>query len=222
MTVTGIALVPDGSHNDYATGGWIPRDTYDELFDGFKFHTADIALRPGADAATVTERIGRAAAAVLGGPEAAGDVLVPPAPPTQQAELLQVRRMPVFLAVFLTVLAFGAVGHALATAVRRRRRDIAVLRAVGMTGWQCRAMVVTQATLLALFGLAIGVPTGFALGRVLWRSVADSTPLDYVPPVAAWALILIAPVALLAVNLLAAWPSQRAASIRVGHVLRTE
>jgi hypothetical protein len=35
-------------------------------------------------------------------------------------------------------------------------------------------------------------------------------------------LLLVAPVTLLAANLLAAWPSQRAASMRVGHVLRAE
>jgi hypothetical protein len=40
--------------------------------------------------------------------------------------------------------------------------------------------------------------------------------------VAAWALILIVPVVLVAANLLAAWPSHRAASMRVGDVLRAE
>jgi hypothetical protein len=56
----------------------------------------------------------------------------------------------------------------------------------------------------------------------VWRDVADTTPLFYVPPVAAWALILIVPAVLIAANLLAAWPSHRAASMRVGHVLRAE
>ena len=66
------------------------------------------------------------------------------------------------------------------------------------------------------------MPTGFALGRTLWRSVANDTPLDYVPPVALWALVLVTPVAVLSALLLAAWPSHRAASLRVAHVLRTE
>ena len=34
--------------------------------------------------------------------------------------------------------------------------------------------------------------------------------------------LLVVPVALLAVNLLAAWPAQRAASIRIGPALRAE
>jgi ABC-type antimicrobial peptide transport system permease subunit len=106
--------------------------------------------------------------------------------------------------------------------VRRRRHDIAVLRVLGITRRQCWSIVVTQASLLAAFGLAFGVPLGLALGRTMWRSVADSTPLQYVPPVAALVLVLIGPVALLLANLLAAWPSRRAASMRVSHVLRAE
>lgn len=221
-TISGIAFVPSGSHNDYDSGAWVGRDTYDALFDGFKFHTADVAVRAGADPAVVAARVGQAVATAMGDPSIAGEVLVVRPPPSRLAELRQVRRLPLFLAAFLGVLAIGAVGHALGTAVRRRRHDIAVLRALGVTRWQCRAMVVTQASVLALFGLALGVPAGVALGRSLWRSVADNTPIDYVAPVAVWLLILVAPAALLLANLLAAWPSQRAASIRVGHALRTE
>jgi hypothetical protein len=52
--------------------------------------------------------------------------------------------------------------------------------------------------------------------------VAQSTPLAYHPPLAVWALALIGPLALLAANLLAAWPGQRAARLRSAHVLRAE
>lgn len=99
---------------------------------------------------------------------------------------------------------------------------MAVLRALGMTRWQARGLVVTQASVLAVIGLLIGVPLGFALGRTLWRITAESTPLLYVPPVAFWALVLIVPLALLIANLLAAPPGQRAARLRIGHVLRAE
>ncbi len=46
--------------------------------------------------------------------------------------------------------------------------------------------------------------------------VADGTPLQYVPPVAFWALVLIVPLALVIVNLLAALPGRRAARRRIG------
>jgi len=73
-----------------------------------------------------------------------------------------------------------------------------------------------------VIGLAFGIPLGVALGRTLWRVVADLTPLQYVPPVAFWALVLIVPLALVSANLLAAFPGQRAARLRIGHVLRAE
>ncbi len=138
------------------------------------------------------------------------------------AALEQVRLLPLLLGVFLVVLAVGAVGHALATAVRRRRHDLAVLRALGMTRWQTRGVVVTHATVLAVVGLVFGVPLGMALGRTVWRSVADYTPLQYEPPLAFWALLLVGPVAVLVSNLLAAWPGRTAARLRIGHVLRAE
>jgi hypothetical protein len=48
------------------------------------------------------------------------------------------------------------------------------------------------------------------------------TPFAYEPPIALVALLLIAPVALLAANLLAAWPARRAARLHAGQILRTE
>jgi hypothetical protein len=238
LTVTGIAFVPEGPHNNYVTGGWVTGDGYDALFDpdsdvspAFKYHAVLLALRPGADAEAAAARIEEAvtpvlvAAAVAAGVDP-GDVdgagLMSPETPSNLAEIQKIRMLPGILAGFLAVLALGAVGHALAIAVRRRRHDVAVLRAVGMTRTQSRGVVVTQASVLALVGLIVGVPLGLALGRTLWRYVADTTPLYYVPPVALLALLLIVPATLLAANTLAAWPSHRAASMRVGHVLRAE
>ncbi|HEY2165589.1 MAG TPA: ABC transporter permease, partial [Jatrophihabitantaceae bacterium] len=103
-----------------------------------------------------------------------------------------------------------------------RSHDLAVLRAVGMTQWQCRWVVVTQATVLALVGLVFGIPIGLALGRTVWRAVADYTPIQYVPPIAAWAMLFIVPAALVLANLLAAWPGRRAARLRISAILRAE
>lgn len=221
-TVTGIAFAPTGIHNDYDSGAWMPADGYELIFDGFKFHSAFIDLRDGADPEVVAARLGATVAEALGDPALAEQAVTLVEPPDRLSELRQVRRLPVLLAGFLTILAIGAVGHALATAVRRRRHDIAVLRTLGFTRWQCRAMVVTQATLLALVGVVVGAPLGLVTGRTIWRAVADSTPVAYSAPTALWVLLLIAPAAFAVANLLAAWPSRRAARLRIGHVLRAE
>jgi hypothetical protein len=220
LTVVGTGFVPNGPHNNYDEGGFLSPAGYDELVDGFKFHLAYIALRPGVDPAAVRDRLAAAGAAAAGSPDPLA--LEPAAPLTEAAQLRNVEVLPVVLGLFLALLAVGAVGHALATAVRRRRHDVAVLRALGMTRGQCRAVVVTQATVLAAVGLLIGAPLGVALGRVLWRLVADITPLQYVAPVALLAVLLAVPVAVLVANALAAWPGHLAARLRVAHVLRAE
>jgi ABC-type lipoprotein release transport system permease subunit len=211
LTVSGIAFVPAGPHNGYDSGGWVTADGYHALFDGHKFHFVLVDLRDGADFDAVSERT-----AGLGLP------LDTPETPTQVAELGQVRAIPVFLAAFLVVLALGAVGHALTTAVRRRGHDLAVLRAVGMNRRQSQLIVATQATILGLVGLVVGIPLGVALGRIVWRYVAERTPLLYLAPGELLVLAALIPLVLAAVNLLAVTPSRRAARLQIAQVLRAE
>ena len=223
LTVTGIGFVPSGPHNYYDDGAWLTPAGFDRLFGGadhaFKFHVATVALRPGADVEAVAHRLTAKAAAIKGGQAFA----FMPAPPLEQVQAVRdVAALPLALSAFLAVLAIGAVGHALSIAVRRRRHELAVLRALGLTRRQSRLVIVTQATLLAVIGLAFGIPLGIALGRTLWRAAADMTPLAYQPPVALWALALIGPLALVAANLLAAWPARRAARLRTARILRAE
>jgi hypothetical protein len=223
LTVTGIGFVPSGPHNYYDDGAWLTPAGFDRLFGGadhaFKFHVATVTLRPGADVEAVAHRLTAKAAAIKGGQA----FTFMPAPPLEQVQAVRdVAALPLALSAFLAVLAIGAVGHALSIAVRRRRHELAVLRALGLTRRQSRLVIVTQATLLAVIGLAFGIPLGIALGRTLWRAAADMTPLAYQPPVALWALALIGPLALVAANLLAAWPARRAARLRTARILRAE
>ena len=222
---TGIAFVPEGSHNEYDAGAWILPATYDDLIEGFKFHTAEVSLRDGSRPRRRggPSRRGRGRGRRACRPRPPAEVVTQRTPPSRLAELREVQRLPLLLAAFLALLAVAAVGHAVATAVRRRRHDLAVLRALGVTRRQSRADRADPGDRAGRWSDSCSAcRSGFALGRTLWRSVADTTPIDYVPPVAVWALVLIAPVALLAAALLAAWPSHRAASLRVAHVLRTE
>jgi hypothetical protein len=221
--VTGIAFVPAGPHNGYADGAWLTTAGFDRLFHGakysFKFHAALVTVRPGADVAAVANRLNAAAKAIKGG---GAFMFTPPEPMEEVQQIRDLQLLPLALSVFLALLAVGAVGHTLSIAVQHRRQDLAVLRALGMTRPQTRLIVATHASVLALIGLAFGVPLGLALGRAVWQQVAGFTPLAYQPPLAVWALLLIAPVSLLAANALAAWPGRRAARLRSGGVLRTE
>ncbi|MDT4937085.1 MAG: putative transport system permease protein, partial [Pseudonocardiales bacterium] len=221
LTVTGSGLIPEGPHNGYADGGWISTPGYESLFNDFKFHLILITIPRGLDSHQTALVLAAAVNKAL--PEIGGSADIEPGQvPTEVAEIHQVRTLPIVLGGFLGLLAMGAVGHALATAVRRRSHDLAVLRAVGMTPWQCRWVIVTQATVLAVIGLVFGMPIGLALGRTIWRVVADYTPIQYVPPVDAWALLLVGPAAVVIANALAAWPGRRAARLRIAAILRAE
>lgn len=218
FTVVGTGLMPIGFHNGYVDGGWVTDAGYDRIFNSSKFHLAYVAVRDGASAGAVSERLGvtmahnaDTAAVSFGPPDALSEVF----------QLRDIRQLPRLLGVFLALLAVAAVGHALATAVRRRRRDLAVLRALGMTRRQCAGVIVTQASVLAVVGVAFGVPLGLALGRTVWREVTDALPLQYRAP---WtvAVLLVIPAALVVANVIAAWPGRRAAHIRVADVLRAE
>ena len=220
LTVTGSGLVPEGSHNSYADGGWLTPAGFSGLFTGFKFHIVLIRTAPGVPAARAVQIVhGQLARAA---PQLASADLEPAQSPMEMAELRQVQVLPVVLGVFLALLAIGAVGHALVTVVQRRIQDVAVLRVMGMTPRQCRLIVLTQGSVLALAGLLIGLPAGLVVGRLLWRTVAGYTPVQYVPPIATVVMVVIVPAALVLTSLLGLWPGHRAARLRVANALRAE
>lgn len=240
LSIVGSVFTPTGPHNDYAEGGWIPDAGYHALFTDFKFHLIHVALAPAyrndggmaqlnKDLLARLPALRRAVAGMCGGSSdpSCGQAItgLTDLDITTNGTVQVLRgnqRLPLYLAAFLLVLAVGAIAHALATAVRRRSVDLAVLRAVGLTPGQSRWIVVVQACVLALFGLAFGVPLGVALGRTAWRWIAAFTPVQYLPPDPVLILLLVVPVALVVVNLLAALPARRAGRTQVATVLRAE
>jgi hypothetical protein len=212
--VSGITFVPAAIHNSYDEGAWVTAAAFHQLYPSgfFKFHLILVRFQPGV----------AKAAAIKNANQATGAGLEPDSPPADVLNLRTVRFLPTLMGIFLALLAIGAVGHALATAVYRRRHDIAVLRALGLTRPQVRATVAWQATTLAVVGLIFGIPLGLALARTLWRVVAERTPVVYVPPLALIAVLLVVPLSLLVANVLAAYPGQRAVRQRISTVLRAE
>jgi ABC-type antimicrobial peptide transport system permease subunit len=134
----------------------------------------------------------------------------------------RINGLPIALAIFVAAVALVAVGFALVTAVRRRRRDLAVLKTLGFDRHQVRMTVAWQATTVAGIGLLVGIPLGLALGRVVWNLVADELGVAGTPTWPVVAVMLLVPAALIAVNLIAALPARRAAHTRPAVVLRSE
>jgi ABC-type antimicrobial peptide transport system permease subunit len=129
---------------------------------------------------------------------------------------------PGILAGGLAVGAVVALGLTLGASVRRRRRDIALLKTLGFTRRQLAVAVSWQASVAAILGIIVGVPSGIALGRWLWDLFArdiDAVPLPTVP---ALEILLVALGALALANLVAAVPGQMAARTPTAVVLRAE
>lgn len=215
--IAGTALLPQTAHSSFDQGAWVTSTGMDRVKEpGDRFGT-EIAVqaKPGVS----SERLAEALAKRL--PEDAEPLDVP-GPPQDVLLLRNVRTLPRVLAGFLGLLGVAALGHALVTAVRRRRNELAVLRAIGFRPAQNAMTIVWQATTVAVIGLLVGLPLGIAAGRVSWRWVADSTPLLYVAPIAGLAIALSVPGTLAVANALAALPARRAARLRAVDVLRTE
>ncbi|WP_061292256.1 ABC transporter permease [Herbidospora cretacea] len=212
LRVSGLGFAVESTTSDYDTGAWITPAAYDAVFTGFKEHGGLVFVEPGRDPLEVSARIVEWSGGRL--------LVFPPFAPPQRAEIRNVAVLPVALGGFLTVLALGATAHALFTAVRRRGRELAVLRALGMTPGQTRGVVVVQGVVTTVIGLVAGAPLGLALGRALWRLAAGMMPLQYVPPSAG--LVWLAPAALVAALGLALSPGRRAARLPLGAALRAE
>jgi ABC-type antimicrobial peptide transport system permease subunit len=106
--------------------------------------------------------------------------------------------------------------------VRRRRRDLALLKTLGFARSQVLGVVAWEASTFAAVALLIGLPIGIVTGRWAWAYFANAagTPADATVPFTA--LLLTIPVTLLLANLIAAWPGWKAARVRPAAVLRTE
>jgi ABC-type lipoprotein release transport system permease subunit len=136
--------------------------------------------------------------------EFASDVgLTTPEPPPEVDRLRHIGWVPPALALLLGFLAFIAVAHSLFISVRRRRRDLAVLKALGFHPNQVRASIVWQGTTITVIGLVIGIPLGVLLGRFAWRLVADGIGISTASTIPLIAIALLIPVAIVLVDLLA-------------------
>jgi hypothetical protein len=169
-----------------------------------------IRLRPGADRDAALARLDR-----LYG-------LTVTVRPQEVSDLGRTHGAPALVGAVLTLAAAAALAHLLVTSVRRRRRDLAILQALGLTRPQIQAVVAWQATTVAAVGVLVGVPLGLGLGRFGWNVVADRLGVAPEPVTPIALAVLVAPAAILLANLIAAWPARRAAATPPAVALRAE
>lgn len=123
------------------------------------------------------------------------------------------------LAVLIALL---GIANTLTLAIHERTRELGLLRAVGQTRAQLRAMVRWESVLVAAFGTAGGLALGGFLGWVLVKASDSTTESAFafaVPPVQ---LVVVALVGLTAGALAGLRPARRAARLDVLSAIATE
>ena len=142
--------------------------------------------------------------------------------PSDIEHYTSVRDTPLVLGALLGVLAVGTLSHALLAGVRRRYRDLALLKSLGLVRSQLLRVVCWQATALAAASLLAGVPLGVLAGRWAWVVFAGSAGVTSQADVPLPLVLLAIPATVLLANLIAAGPGWTAARIPAATVLRSE
>ncbi|HEY2693085.1 MAG TPA: FtsX-like permease family protein, partial [Streptosporangiaceae bacterium] len=175
-----------------------------------------VTLRPGANRSAARADLQRLV------PVGNGGQVIPVQRP---AEIVNYRSMGATPAYLGTALAAGAVAALCLTlfaSVRRRRRELALLKTIGFTRRQLAAAVAWQSTIAVALGAIVGVPLGIALGRFLWDLFARQISVVPEPAVPGLPVVLITVGALVLANVVAAVPGRMAARTPPALLLRAE
>jgi hypothetical protein len=157
-------------------------------------------------------------------PDGAGDAyaVLPVQRPAEIVNYQSTGDTPGVLAAGLAAGAIVALGLTLASSVRRRRRELALLKTLGFTQRQLAACVAWQASVAAAVGVVVGVPVGIALGRWLWTLFARAIYAVPEPSVPVTQIVIVGLGAFVLANLAAAIPGRIAARTPTAIVLRSE
>jgi hypothetical protein len=241
VRLVGEALFPTDVHSEFDEGLWLTKAEFDavvppplpSLSDELvvvrfpRAHNEENQAIAAAEADITgnpisTGPIGRLAVNLGGPTSAVGSSVVPVAVPPELTNLEDLSQLPIALGVFLAVLGFAALSYVLVITGRSRRAEFAVYKALGLDERTSRRIVHFQASIIAIVGLAIGVPLGVIAGRWGWSAVTTRVPLVDIPPLSALVVVLAIPIVLIASNVIAVYPARRVARAKPAEALRSE
>ena len=213
LRVVGEVVLPfDDDTTSVGEGLWTTAVAVGKLAPDVPSDLAIVRFKPGIDRAAAIERLKKRF------PDDALNLIVP----RTLRSFGRMSNLPVALAAMLAALAAGTLAHMLTTSIRRRRRDLAILKVIGFSRGQVRSAVGWQATVFVAVALAISIPLGIVVGRWTWRLIAGYGGFAGEPKVPALEIGAVALVALVAAALLATLPARAAARTPPALVLRTE
>ena len=220
LTIVGEPVFPDfGFGPGFGQGAGL-------TFEGLKrfYPDASVALAlgrftPGVDQQAASRQINPTLRRIQAGPFKPG-ALANLGDSTKEAQRSQ--DVPLVLASLFTLAALATLIHVLITSVRRRRKDLAVLRTLGFKKRQVASAVAWQSVVLALVALAVGIPVGVLFGRLGWSLFATNLGVVSVPVVAWVPLAVAIPVTIVVAVLISIGPALAARRTKPAMVLRAE
>ncbi|HET7489229.1 MAG TPA: ABC transporter permease [Acidimicrobiales bacterium] len=224
MRVVGQAVLPALSEREQlGRGGVVTREGLDAFLDaarpGFEAPPPGdvfVRFRPGAPRAQAIARLQDTLGRSL------GFTIREPETPTDVVNFGEVRSLPQVLAGLTAVVGVVTLAYLLVTVTRRRRRELAVLKSLGLVTRQVSWVIGWQATTIVLAALLVGVPAGIVAGWWAWGLIAGQVGV-VVRPAVPWAAVAVLVAGAVAVaNAVAAGPALAAARIRPADVLRSE
>jgi hypothetical protein len=131
-----------------------------------------MSIAKSADARAVLARVGKS----LGAGRSSNHSVTLLSKPVRPPEIINARSArvtPLLVGGLLVVAATIGLAVGIIASVRARRRELAILRALGFTGRQLRTSVRVQALATTFGGVVVGIPLGIIIGRVAWRAFAS-------------------------------------------------
>ena len=144
------------------------------------------------------------------------------APPQTVRDIGRMSALTAALAGILALLAAGTLMHMLTTSIKRRRRDVAILKTLGFDRRQVFGVIGWQSAVFTALAVALAVPLGALAGRWAWILIARYGGFSPSPGVPAARFALVAAASLAGAILLALLPARSAAATKPALVLRAE
>jgi hypothetical protein len=210
LAVVGVGTGPDLSDGQFAGGLVVSPGDVESIRLTQPERNAQISFEPGVDADRARAALGRQV-----------EVTAPERPPDVD-NLAQLGRLPELLIAFLALLSVAVLAHSIAVTVRRRRRDLDTLRAVGFVRRQARGVVLVAALVSVVLGLVVGVVLGVVLGRLSWSLTANAAYAAGDLRVPLLGLLVLVVAALVTAVAVAAVPAWRLTRMSIAEGLRAE
>jgi hypothetical protein len=129
---------------------------------------------------------------------------------------------PEVLAGILAILGLAVLGQFAVVSARRRRRDFAILRTLGLLRRQLTAVTAWQVTGLTGLALLVGLPAGVAAGHWAWGLFASDAGVSTSAITPVPLVLLMVPAAILAAIAIALPSGRHCARLNPAAVLRSE